>query len=153
MIDYILYFVSVFLILIALNEIGNDIWIVTPNIKTYFKVWILFFILSILIEFTGHFLGIWTWKSYGYIFIHAGFFWANILCINVFCLKRIPKRKRYLILLSVMLMHQFFKEICIGWVSHYPLFGYPFITITLVMMLVCLGAMDQPRLLKKLRLL
>ena len=158
MIDYILYFVSVVLVLLALIEIGDRSHLPPEYRGDEFLgnavlIWLLFYVMSIGVEFIGHFLGLWTWKSYGYILLHAGVFWANILYINVFCLRKIPVRKRYIILLSVMLVHQFFKEICIGWVSHYPLFGYPFITITLVMMLVCLTAMDQPRLLRKMGLI
>jgi len=108
-----------------------------PKLLYILGIWVLFYFIALTTEFLGHFLGIWTWININYIFIHAAWWWANILTISVLFLSSLKPILRYLVLLVWVLLFEYLQEALIHWVTHFPIIGIPYITITLVMGLVC----------------
>ena len=124
-----------------------------PKILYILGIWILFYFIALATEFLGHVIGIWTWVNIYYIFFHAAWWWANLLTISVLFLSILKPPLRYLVLLSWVLMFEYLQEALIHWVSHFPLFGIPYITITIVMGLVCSVSFFTIDILIKIKLL
>jgi len=127
--------------------------IAKPKIIYILGIWILFYFIALATEFLGHVIGIWTWANMNYIFLHAALWWANVLTISVFFLSILKPTLRYLVLLGWVLLYEYLQEALIHWVTHFPLFGIPYITITIVMGLVCSVSFFTIDILIKLRLL
>ena len=108
-----------------------------PKILYILAIWGLFYIISFSLEWLGHFFGLWTWLNTNYIFLHAAVWWANVLTILVICLSALKPIIRYLIILSWVLLFEYLQETLIHWVTHFPLFGSPYMMITIVMCLTC----------------
>lgn len=124
-----------------------------PKIAYIVGIWILFYFIALATEFLGHVIGIWTWINISYIFLHAAWWWANLLTMGVLFLSALKPLVRYLILLGWVLLYEYLQEALIHWVTHFPLFGIPYITITIVMVLVCSVSFFTVDLLIKLKLL
>ena len=56
-------------------------------------------------------------------------------------------------MLGWVLLFEYLQEALIHWVTHYKLFGTPYLTITIVMGLVCIVSFLALKILQKLRLL
>lgn len=108
-----------------------------PKILYIIGIWVLFYIIALGTEFLGHVIGIWTWTNTNYIFIHAAWWWANVLTISVLFLSILKPLLRYLVLLVWVLLFEYLQEALIHYVTHFPLFGIPYVTITVVMGVVC----------------
>ena len=124
-----------------------------PKILYVVGIWILFYFIALTTEFLGHLIGIWTWININYIFIHAALWWANILTVSVLFLSILKPLLRYIVLLCWVLLFEYLQEALIHWVSHIPLFGIPYITITIVMGLVCSVSFFTLNILIKIKLL
>ena len=124
-----------------------------PKILYILGIWVLFYFIALATEFLGHVIGIWTWANINYIFLHAAWWWANVLTIGVLFLSGLKPLVRYLILLGWVLLYEFLQEALIHWVTHFPLFGIPYITITIVMVMVCSVSFFTLDILIKLKLL
>ncbi len=162
-ITYILYFlfaglsifgvaISGYLIAKKLNK-QRPFVLPQPKLLHFLGVWIFLYLLSLTVELLGHFVGIWTWLRDFHIFLHAAFWWANILTIGVWFLSSLNPHLRYLILLGWVLLFELIQEATIHWVTHFPLLGNPYLMIILVMCVVCLASYLALDLLKKLKLL
>ena len=124
-----------------------------PKIIHVIGIWVLFYFIALATEFLGHIIGIWTWIHINYIFLHAAWWWANILTSSVLFLSSLKPLLRYLVLFVWVLLFEYLQEALIHWVTHFPLFGIPYITITIVMGLVCSVSFFTLDILIKLKLL
>jgi hypothetical protein len=124
-----------------------------PKILYISGIWVLFYFIALATEFLGHVIGIWTWINTNYIFLHAACWWANILTVGVLSLSILKPLIRYLVLLGWVLLFEYLQEALIHWVSHFPLFDIPYITITIVMGMVCSVSFFTIDLLIKMKLL
>jgi hypothetical protein len=124
-----------------------------PKILYIFGIWVFFYFISLGTEFLGHIIGIWTWTNIYYIFIHAAWWWANLLTISVLFLSSLTPLLRYLVLLGWVLLFEYLQEALIHWVTHFPLVGIPYITITIVMGIVCSVSFFALDILIKLKLM
>lgn len=124
-----------------------------PKILYISLIWIFFYFIALATEFLGHVIGIWTWVNINYIFLHAAWWWANVLTISVLSLSTLKPPLRYLVLLGWVLLFEYLQEALIHWVTHFPLFGIPYVTITIVMALVCSVSFFIVNILMKLKLL
>ena len=124
-----------------------------PNLLSILVIWVLFYFIALATEFLGHFIGIWTWINTNYIFIHAAWWWANVLTMSVLFLSNLKPILRYVVLLFWVLLFEYLQEALIHWVTHIPIIGIPYITITVVMGLVCSVSFFTLEILTKIKLL
>jgi hypothetical protein len=124
-----------------------------PKLLYLLGIWIFFYFLSLTVEILGHYIGFWTWLRDFHVFLHAAFWWANILTTGVWFLSSLNPHLRYLILLGWVLLFELIQEASIHWVTHFPLLGNPYLMIIFVMCVVCLTSYLALDLLKKLKLL
>ncbi len=144
---YLLYFslagLSIFGILITSYLVTKhqrkkaSYFVPEPKILYILTIWVILYITSFSLEWLGHLVGLWTWFDTNYIFLHAAVWWANVLTILVICLSALKPIIRYLIILSWVLLFEYLQEALIHWVTHFPLFGNPYVMITIVMCLTC----------------
>ena len=117
------------------------------------QIWIIFYLISIAVEFLGYIIGLWEWYEPENIFLHAGYWWATVMTLSGIYLSNLSKATRYFAVLLPVLIYQFIQEACIHIVTHYSLFGSKYLMIFVVMILVCLTTLHQPELLCKVGLL
>lgn len=126
-----------------------------PKLLYVLGLWGLFYILAFSLEWLGHIIGIWIWTDTFFIFLHAAVWWASFLTVSLFFLSALNPNLRYILFLSWVLLFEYLQEALIHVVSHTPLLGTSFLTITIVMIIVSLvsfKALDivfQLKLLKK----
>ena len=135
---------------------GKDKSFVIPEPKPLYilSIWVFFYISTFALEWLGHIIGIWTWSDTVFIFIHAAVWWASFLTASLFFLSLLNPSLRYILFLSWVLSFEYLQEALIHVVSHVPLLGTSFLTITIVMFLISFigfKALDIVLLLKLLK--
>jgi len=109
-----------------------------PKILHIIAIWLILYFVALGTEWLGYIIGFWTWTNYVYIFFHAAIWWATILTMSLFFLSSMNPFYRYLLFLGWVLLFEYLQEAFVHFVSHAPLFGTPYLMITLVMCAVSL---------------
>jgi len=134
--EFVCYFMWSWASLVFILTCGKKIKI---KIKPTIIMWFFYYTLALSVEFIGHFIGLWTWSHFGYTFLHAGNWWANFFTFIDLGLSEYKKHYKYIIAFLAATTYHFLQETYIQWVTHYPLFGSPYIMIIVVDLLVCLA--------------
>jgi len=134
---------------------GKDKSFVIPEPKLLYilSIWGFFYITTFALEWLGHIIGIWTWADTVFIFIHVGVWWASFLTASLFFLSLLNPSLRYFLFLAWVLLFEYLQEALIHVVSHTPLLGTSFLTITIVVSLFSLIGIKALNIVLQLKLL
>lgn len=87
-------------------------------------------------ELVGQALGWWDWQEPWMPLVHAWWWWASLVAVGLFRLRPLGTSRWFLVQLLGTLAFEVAQQATLGWVTHAPLLGSPYVAIVAIHVVV-----------------